>query len=183
MHGHSHSASSLNYSPTKMSMGANTSRIMRSGGSSGGINGHSHKHNDAAHEHSQHGHHHSHSSLSPTLSTIPQTPSPSEHIHNHSHTHSHDLDDNSHVHPSQGSYFGAIEDRSHRHSHGSHDHHHHNHVHVAEKRSRVTEMILPLVESSPLLHSIMLEKDSRRLLYFMRQVLAQLCLEHLANST
>lgn len=51
-----------------------------------------------------------------------------------------------------------------------HDHSHHLHPHTThvEPRSRFTNLILPLVLRWPLLHTIMAEKDSRRIFYFMR---------------
>lgn len=45
--------------------------------------------------------------------------------------------------------------------------HSHSHRRV-EARSRFTRMVLPYTESLPLLHSILKEKDSRRIFYFMR---------------
>jgi zinc transporter 5/7 len=68
-----------------------------------------------------------------------------------------------------------------QHDHGDHDHSHHDHAHhdhathshshgAAEKRSRFTRMILPYTEGWTLLHSIVKEKDSRRIFYFMRCV-------------
>ena len=47
------------------------------------------------------------------------------------------------------------------------------HEHVqnkSEKRSRFTRLLLPYTEGWPLLHSILVEKDSRRIFYFMRLV-------------
>lgn len=61
------------------------------------------------------------------------------------------------------------------HSHDHHDHDHHDshiHIHGAPKatdpRSRFTSFVLPYVQRWPLLHTIMAEKDSRRIFYFMR---------------
>jgi zinc transporter 5/7 len=53
-----------------------------------------------------------------------------------------------------------------------HDHKHlghsHNHAPLAEPRSRFTKFLLPLMLRWPLLHTIMSDKDSRRIFYFMR---------------
>ena len=47
--------------------------------------------------------------------------------------------------------------------------HHASHSHSAEERhSKITSMLLHFSEDWTLLHSILLEKDSRRILYFMR---------------
>ncbi len=52
-----------------------------------------------------------------------------------------------------------------------HDHGHlHPHSSPVEPRSRFTNFILPLVLKWPLLHTIMADKDSRRIFYFMRFV-------------
>lgn len=67
----------------------------------------------------------------------------SHHQHDHTHAHSHD--------------------------HGHHHHHHHGkHVHLPadEKVSSVTRFLLSRCETGSLLHSILLEKDSRRIAYF-----------------
>lgn len=69
------------------------------------------------------------------------------------------------------SYFAARMDDSHlrleAHSH-SHTHHRlHSHSHVAPSSSRVTKWLLHRSEPYPLLHSIMKEKDSRSIFYFM----------------
>jgi solute carrier family 30 (zinc transporter), member 5/7 len=56
----------------------------------------------------------------------------------------------------------------------SHEHHHHPHGHShvsivsVEPRSRFTNFILPFVLRWPLVHTIMADKDSRRIFYFMR---------------
>ena len=62
------------------------------------------------------------------------------HSHSHSHTNHHGHSHDSHSH-------------SHSHSHGSH--------------SRITGILLSWSHNWPLLHSILIEKDSRRILYFM----------------
>lgn len=64
----------------------------------------------------------------------------------------------------------------HQHSHGHdhHDHHdhHHGHSHTnivvpVQPRSKFTNLILPFVLRWPLVHTIMADKDSRRIFYFM----------------
>jgi zinc transporter 5/7 len=56
---------------------------------------------------------------------------------------------------------------SHDHKHHGHSHNH-NHTPPAEPRSRFTKFLLPLMLRWPLLHTILAEKDSRRIFYFMR---------------
>ncbi|KAH8735682.1 cation efflux family-domain-containing protein [Ilyonectria robusta] len=85
----------------------------------------------------------------PETATMPYSP-PDKHDHDHDHSHSHD----------------------HAHDH-SHDHHHgHVHAHADShennaNRSLVTRMLLPYTARFPILHAIMIEKDSRRIFYFM----------------
>ena len=56
---------------------------------------------------------------------------------------------------------------SHGHSHG-HGHHHQEHKHSDHAHpSRISTYLLNKTEKWPLLHSILLEKDSRRIFYFM----------------
>ncbi|CBF82061.1 hypothetical protein AN5347.2 [Aspergillus nidulans FGSC A4] len=45
--------------------------------------------------------------------------------------------------------------------------HHHHHAHATSKPSRATKIILRYTESYPLLYSILKERDSRRIFYFM----------------
>ena len=45
-----------------------------------------------------------------------------------------------------------------------------NHSHAVD-RSRFTAMLLPYTEKWPLVHAILVEKDSRRIFYFMVYVL------------
>lgn len=60
----------------------------------------------------------------------------------------------------------------HDHAHGSHSHGDHcghaHHAKAAEPRSRCTKFLLRNTLNFPLLQSILLEKDSRRIFYFMR---------------
>ena len=59
----------------------------------------------------------------------------------------------------------------HDHEHKIHDHvhkHGHPHGHKHESKSKFTNMLLPMVQNHPLLHTILAEKDSRRIFYFMR---------------
>ncbi|KAK3688267.1 cation efflux family-domain-containing protein [Podospora appendiculata] len=72
------------------------------------------------------------------------------HSHSHSDSHSHD----NHGH-----------DHSHDHSH-DHGHDHSAHDHTVE-RSKFTTFLLPYSSRWPILHTIMTEKDSRRIFYFM----------------
>jgi solute carrier family 30 (zinc transporter), member 5/7 len=63
------------------------------------------------------------------------------------------------------SWLGVFFDTKHSHSH-THSHHSHNHS-SEESVSRFTTILLKLTEDSPTIHSILIEKDSRRIMYFM----------------
>ena len=68
------------------------------------------------------------------------------------------------------SWGGIYLDTHSQQSHTQHSHHNHNHDHSMHSHgahSRVTGFLLSASEGFPLLHSILLEKDSRRILYFM----------------
>ena len=68
------------------------------------------------------------------------------------------------------SWLGVCLDARHHSSH-SHNHHHshHSHSHAHDESvSSFTAFLLRLSEDWPLIHSILMEKDSRRILYFMR---------------
>lgn len=62
---------------------------------------------------------------------------------------------------------------AHSHNH-THHHHHHGHSHSHKEPSRVTKMILHFCEPYPLLYSILKERDSRRIFYFMTYVIRSL---------
>jgi zinc transporter 5/7 len=93
-----------------------------------------------------------------------------DHHHDHSHGHSHSHD-HSHTH-------------THDHAH-SHDHDHRGHSHSHEdksaKRSLFTRMILPYTANLPILNAILIEKDSRRIFYFMAYAIIYPCSGILAN--
>lgn len=57
---------------------------------------------------------------------------------------------------------------------------HAGHAHTAE-RSRFTTLILPFTERWPLIHTILVEKDSRRIYYFMRYALFLFAWKQVAN--
>ncbi|KAK4152157.1 cation efflux family-domain-containing protein [Chaetomidium leptoderma] len=57
----------------------------------------------------------------------------------------------------------ASRSRSHSHSH----HHHHDHHDKSAQRSKFTSLLLGYTSSWPLLHTVMTNKDSRRIFYFM----------------
>lgn len=52
-------------------------------------------------------------------------------------------------------------------AHSAHHHHHHHHAVPYSQSSRFTSFVLDKVRPWPLLHSIIAEKDSRRIFYFM----------------
>ena len=57
-------------------------------------------------------------------------------------------------------------DRGHKHDHHNH-HHHHHHGHSHRTGSKFTQFLLNHTEDHPLLHGILMEKESRRIVYFM----------------
>lgn len=75
--------------------------------------------------------------------------------------------------------YGVQEDEHKHHDHG-HEHLHEGHVHgdscdghghstkAPEPRSKATQFLLRKTKNSSLLQSILLEKDSRRIFYFMK---------------
>jgi zinc transporter 5/7 len=70
-----------------------------------------------------------------------------------------------------GSFFASRMDDSHlrsdAHSHNHTHHHNHSHTHSMAEPSRVTKWLVHRSEAYPLLHSILKEKDSRSIFYFM----------------
>lgn len=103
----------------------------------------------------------------PGIATTPYSPpikhnhNHSDHSHHHHHSHDHDHDhDHDHKHDHD-------RDHSHGHGHG----HGHSHAHRAEDskapRSLFTRTLLRYTAGFPILHAILVEKDSRRIFYFM----------------
>ena len=162
-HGHSHS-----HSPAR-SQSTNASRSIRPDRPRGGAL-HTYSYSEALHEYSDRG-----QDAGSLVQKQPYTAGPSglseEHIpspispydppridtdlppHNHSH-HGHHGHHDHHDHD----------------DHDGHDHHVQSPINVVtvQPRSRFTSFILPFVLRWPLLHSIMADKDSRRIFYFMR---------------
>jgi zinc transporter 5/7 len=161
-HGHSHSHSH-SHSPGR-SHSTNASRSLRQERPRGAM--HTYSYSDALHEYNQHAGNREQDAM-PPYQKQPYTAGPSglseEHIpspidpydppridtnlppHNHNHNH-------------------------HDHHHDQHHDHGHSHANVVtvQPRSRITNFILPFVLRWPLLHTIMADKDSRRIFYFMR---------------
>jgi zinc transporter 5/7 len=163
-HGHLHAHS---HSPSRQ-YSANTPRSLRQERSNGSLHSHSQSESHLDHDHS-HSHRHAHSrerSPSPYLPNPPNSngmppiaafekqvykPSPA---------------------PSQ---LGTFEPHLNSVNVIPHEHNHHSHAHpppppVEQPRSKITSFLLPFVLRWPLLHTILAEKDSRRIFYFMRQV-------------
>ncbi|KAA8914487.1 cation efflux family-domain-containing protein [Sphaerosporella brunnea] len=84
-----------------------------------------------------------------TALTYDKSSSSGEHSHEHSHSHSSHDHSHSNGHP-------------HGHSHNHDDHHHH-----AAPPSAASKFLMRKFEGVPLIHSILAEKDSRRISYFM----------------
>jgi zinc transporter 5/7 len=80
------------------------------------------------------------------------------------------VDENhSHHERSHSTFKPHTHDHDHDHDHDHHDHHGHDHGHSkpAEPRSRFTKLLIKTTPNWPLLQSVLLEKDSRRIFYFM----------------
>ncbi|KAG9238993.1 cation efflux family-domain-containing protein [Amylocarpus encephaloides] len=88
------------------------------------------------------------------------------HGHGHDHNHEHENDHHAHDH--------------------SHDRHGHGHNIPSEPHSKFTGFVLPWVKRWPLLYTIMAEKDSRRIFYFMSLnfafMMVQACYGYLTDS-
>jgi solute carrier family 30 (zinc transporter), member 5/7 len=157
-HGHLHSHS---HSPGRQ-YSANSPRTLKPERSSGSLHSQSLSESHLGSEHT-HSHHHSHShggehSLSPYLPTPPNSNGlPPISAFEKQTYQIHDLSPAL----SQASSYGAP-------SYQNHHEHSHNHTPPVEPRSRFTNFLLPFVLRWPLLHTIMAEKDSRRIFYFMR---------------
>lgn len=170
-HSHSHSAHTL--PPSRLGPGTQrspSSKNLRQERSNGSL--HVQAHSEPFHDH---GHNHSHSDAS-IYSGAASNGFASEgsglngHSHSHSAVHSPYVNNEkvltmaTHTHHDHGHDHGH-----HDHCHGDHDHdHQHSHSHKAEeKRSAFTKFLVNSAEGSPTLHSILIEKDSRRIFYFM----------------
>jgi zinc transporter 5/7 len=164
-HGHSHvHPHSHSHSPSRQ-YATNTSRTLKSERSNGSLHSH------------------------------PQSESHSDHGHNHSHSHNHYREPSSGCLPtppnSNGMPMAPFEKQPYESSPAlsqlnsyepplnaanviPHGHGHHGHVHTHTSsggpRSKFTTFLLPFVRKWPLLHTILADKDSRRIFYFMRFV-------------
>ncbi|TVY35159.1 putative zinc transporter [Lachnellula subtilissima] len=108
------------------------------------------------------------------------------HNHNHSHAHSHEREHSHSPSLPYGNFIPPAKFETQPHDHSTHqiasyeppvndvhvephDHAHpsHKHSHAVEPQSKFTSLVLPMVLRWPLIHTIMAEKDSRRIFYFM----------------
>ncbi|KAK3940268.1 cation efflux family-domain-containing protein [Diplogelasinospora grovesii] len=170
-HAHTHSHS---HSPPNLSS-LNPSRTMRRDPRPNGSlshnrsHGHSHSHaHDDEHDHDHdhdhdHGHSHSHhrANSNHPMQSRPNLPPP--------------LEPNGHwradstpggkplITPKHTRFDPAVQyeppAQSHAHAHAHHEH--------SVERSKFTSLLLPYTEKWPLLHAVIVEKDSRRIFYFM----------------
>jgi zinc transporter 5/7 len=190
VHSHSHTPS---FSPSKLGPGgqknANTSRALRQERSNGSL--HSHAHSESLYNYGNNQERAQNSEqfrtntdLIPQIQNSNLTPGgvyakqrPYELPPAHSQSNGYETGEPaaSHTHHDH-----ADHDHSH-HDHAHHNHAHHDHVHhdrashghshsKTEKRSRFTSTLLPYTERWTLLYSILKEKDSRRIFYFMTYV-------------
>jgi solute carrier family 30 (zinc transporter), member 5/7 len=159
-HGHLHSHS---HSPGRQ-YSANSPRALKPERSNGSLHAHSLSESHADHEHTHSHHHHTHShvrehSPSPYLPTPPNSNGiPPVAAFEKQQTHqAHEISP-------------ALSDMLPYEPPSYHNHHGHPHDHTlpVEPRSRITNFLLPFVLRWPLLHTIIAEKDSRRIFYFMR---------------
>jgi zinc transporter 5/7 len=159
-HGHLHSHS---HSPGRQ-YSANSPRSLKSERSNGSLHAHSLSESHLEPDHT-HSHHHNHSRV--------REPSPSPYL---------PTPPNSNGLPPIAAFekqtyqtyelSPALSQASPYEPPSQHDHHEHSHNHTATSpaapRSRFTSFLLPFMLRWPLLHTILAEKDSRRIFYFMR---------------
>jgi zinc transporter 5/7 len=178
VHSHSHTPS---FSPSKLGPGgqkaANTSRALRQERSNGSL--HSHAYSESFNNYGNNQERAQNFEQLPTNADFPlqvlnnslasggvyreQRPYELPLAYSKSNSYEAGQEMASHTHRDHGDH-----DHSH-HAHAHHDHTSHSHSHgAAEKRSRFTRTVLPYTEGWTLLHSILKEKDSRRIFYFMR---------------
>jgi hypothetical protein len=162
-HSHSHSPSHSRSPSRQLSYSANTPISLKQERSNGSLHSYSYSesHHDHGHEHS-HSHSHGHErGTSPYVeaslyNTEPEPRPGKQALPQFDPNASPVKTDNIPLH--------------------EHDHYGHNHGHsrptvaAAEPQSRFTSFVLPLALRWPLLHTILAEKDSRRIFYFMRCV-------------
>ena len=172
-HSHSHSHSQSQSTSPGRPFAGNTSRPLRSERSNGSLHSHSASESSINHGHQSYTSH-NYSRLSPI-------PSPSigdgfTPIHSTFEDWKNDnrqpltrypsYDSVNKVVPPDTPSYQAFQ-HEHDHDHG-HDHHSHDHAISTDPRSKFTSLLLPMMQKYPLLHTIMAEKDSRRIFYFMR---------------
>ncbi|RDW91873.1 hypothetical protein BP5796_01267 [Coleophoma crateriformis] len=167
-HSHSHTHSASPHRPA--SFASNTPRALRTGSTTGSLHAHAHTDSHSTlHPHDQNHNTHSPSSEDSNSSGNGSNewqgnPDPfAAQRESDAQKHAHSPDE-----PPASN--GTAHDHHHIHNHGDdhkHDHSDHSHGTGAETRSRFTSAILPFVTGYPLLHTILTEKDSRRIFYFM----------------
>ena len=166
-HGHVHSHS---HSPSRQPQySANTPRTLRQEKSNGSL--HAHSHSEPHHEHARsHSPSHRHEREPSPLRYLPTPP--------YSNGLAPGPFENQTYEPSPalsqvGSYEPPLKavnvlPHDHDHNYDHHDRSHAPHAKSVEPRSRFTSFMLPFVLRWPLLHTIISDKDSRRIFYFMR---------------
>ncbi|GKT93116.1 cation efflux protein/zinc transporter [Colletotrichum tofieldiae] len=189
MHSHSHSPPSLHALKSTMSNGGlHTHSQSQDSTGSGHAHDHDRSHSHNGHAHGGHSHYRANSSqsshprekappqslatmdgwktdttpsgrqlLTPTTGSFSATFQPLDTTldhHDHGHDHDHDHD---HGHCDGHEHHGHSHAHAHSHSHG-HDH---------AKPSFFTRVLLKYTPAVPVLHTILVEKDSRRIFYFM----------------
>ncbi|KAK6585250.1 hypothetical protein PZA11_001977 [Diplocarpon coronariae] len=177
VHSHSHSPS-RKYAPS-------TKASRSSDRSDDSLHSHSHTHSesylDRVHDHGHHGHSRS-PSPSPSrnfmreqtssyyLPTPPNSNNISPIAEFEKHDHIHRLDEPSPALSHSGAFESALNSINvvpHQHGHDHHGHFHPTAHPVEQPRSKFTSLLLPLVLRWPLLHTILADKDSRRIFYFI----------------
>ena len=172
-HSHSHHGHSHSHSHSPRAHPSSSPRAVKQERSNGSLHNHtqSESHLPHIHEHDDHDHGavHSHGRSharnqshlresspylpSPISQTTIRSPSPDPFFQKYE--------------PAPMAYQPPLSVDVHSHDHHGHDHHHGGTTPLGP-RSKVTAFILPFVMRWPLIHTIMADKDSRRIFYFMR---------------
>lgn len=159
-HGHSHSHSPSRPYPI------NTPRSLKQERSNASLHSYSYSESHSNHVHShEHSHSHSHSherEVSPYLPTPPtSTGPPAVAFEKLPYESSPAISVLSSYEPPLNNVNVLPHDHD-------HDHHAHTKTVITDPRSKFTTFIIPFVLRWPLIHTIIAEKDSRRIFYFMR---------------
>jgi zinc transporter 5/7 len=180
-HGHVHSHSHTpSFSPSKLGAGgqkaANGSRALRQERSNGSL--HSHAHSESLFNYGNNQERAQNFEQFRTNTDLPTQIQTNNLVPGGVYAEQHPYELSPTYSQSNGYEAGQAVASQPHHDHADHDHSHHDHAHhdrtshshshgAVEKRSRFTSTVLQYTERWTLLHSILKEKDSRRIFYFM----------------